>query len=142
MTFPLALTQSLLDDMDPASWERVAAFLDGLLAREPLHSGPAWERERVVLGALLTDLREATRLVGEPEGAPIVIRAAGMADAERAVHQRAVAGRVESLRAEAAPEIEEQALAIMRAERERYAELGREIDALHATPEPDLPAWA
>lgn len=149
MTIELALTRSLLEDMDPASWERMAAFLDGLLSREPLHSGSAWERERVVMGALMTELREASRLAGEPESAAILIRAPGVAGAERAATERAVAGRVASLRAEAAPEIEERALAIMRAERERFGELDRELEALRVQAEPasvveapELPAWA
>lgn len=140
MTHPraldLELTRSILADLDPDSWDHVAATIAGVLAREPLRSGPGWERERVVLGALLTDLREAAREAGAPvredprvtvDGVTVDV---GARNAVRAARGRAVAGRLAVLRELTEPEIEEEALAMLRAERETYNALVAQSSAL------------
>lgn len=65
----LPCTRWTIVDWDPAECERVAAYLFGLLEREPLHSRPGWEAERVALGVFATDLRQIAADAGEPVGA-------------------------------------------------------------------------
>jgi hypothetical protein len=65
----LVFTRWSIVDLEPSSLERVAAYLAGLLEREPLRSRPGWEQERIVLGCLMTDLRTMVRAAGEPIGA-------------------------------------------------------------------------
>jgi hypothetical protein len=65
----LPVTRWTIVDLEPDRCERVAAYLFGLLEREPLRSKPGWEAERIVLGMLATDLRQMAVDAGEPVGA-------------------------------------------------------------------------
>lgn len=64
----LVFTRWTLVDLEPSSLERVAAYLDALMQREPMRSGSGWENERIVLGCLVTDLRSMVMAAGEPVG--------------------------------------------------------------------------
>lgn len=89
----LPVTRSLLVGMVPSSWIHVASFLRGLLERAPLRSSPGWEHERLVLGALVTDLEYAARSHGEPEAYPMDLRTR-----EERTRDVALLQRIEALR--------------------------------------------
>jgi len=65
----LIFTRWAIVDLEQASLERVASYLDGLVSREPLRSGQGWANERIVIGCIVTDLRTMVRDAGEPIGA-------------------------------------------------------------------------
>jgi hypothetical protein len=85
----LAFTRWSIVDLEPSSLERVAAYLDALLSREPLKTGHGYANERIVIGCLITDLRTMVREAGEPVGAQRDLRDAQTRADERAALQRA-----------------------------------------------------
>jgi len=89
----LPVTRSLAVGMQPSSWIHVASFFRGLLEREPMRSSPGWEHERVVLGALATDLEYAARSHGEPEAYPMDLRTAAERQRDRHILDRIAASR-------------------------------------------------
>lgn len=64
----LGFTRASVGDLGPAELERVAAFLFGILNREPTKSSPGLQAERMVLGALAYELRTLAAEAGEPVG--------------------------------------------------------------------------
>jgi hypothetical protein len=65
----LIFTRWAIVDLEAASLERVASYLDGLVSHEPLRSGRGWANERMVISCIVTDLRTMVRDAGEPIGA-------------------------------------------------------------------------
>lgn len=65
----LPLTQAVVSDLAPEDWQHCAAFLTGLLMREPLRSGAndvtGWRAEQWILGCLATELRLLAHEAGE-----------------------------------------------------------------------------
>lgn len=64
----LPFTRWTIVDMDPVALERVAAYLEALMGREPIKSGKGWVNELIVLGCLVTDLQSMVSAAGEPIG--------------------------------------------------------------------------
>lgn len=59
-----------LAEMPAEQLEPVAEYLSGLLAREPLRSGPLWEPHRVILGLFLLALRQMASELDEAMSRP------------------------------------------------------------------------
>jgi hypothetical protein len=81
-------TGLLASDLAPREWETVAAYLYGLLEREPLKAGPAYAPYRIVLGSIAGELRGFARLAGEPVGLEADLRAATSQAEERRIRER------------------------------------------------------
>lgn len=113
----LPVARDVLLDIEPHHARHVASSLQALLLREPWKSGGGWEAERLVLGALFADLGAFAAEAGEPEAEPRDLRGHDAKAAERTTREL-------------------QELAEIRLERERYAELAREIDELPAATAP------
>lgn len=64
----LGLTRSMISTTIPREWERVASVLLALLERQPFRDGPRYAGERIILGALATELRAYAAAAGEPAG--------------------------------------------------------------------------
>jgi hypothetical protein len=62
----LPVTQWAVATVLPHDWLHVADFLSGILARAPLREAPGWDAERIVLGALASELRANAVEAGEP----------------------------------------------------------------------------
>lgn len=63
--FPLPVTAWALAELEPHEWIHVADFLEGLIHRAPV-TGDGWAPERVVLGALASELKQNALAAGEP----------------------------------------------------------------------------
>lgn len=67
---PLPATAWALAELNPAEWVHVADYLSGLLHRAPLAAGKGWAAERIVIGCLVSELRENAHDAGEPDVEP------------------------------------------------------------------------
>lgn len=62
---PIPVTGWAVASIEPHEWLRVSDYLSGLLKRAPLTS-KGWEGERIVLGALASELKGMALEAGEP----------------------------------------------------------------------------
>lgn len=63
--FPLPVTAWAIAQLEPHEWIHVADFLTGQVGRAPV-TGEGWNAERIVLGALASELRQNATDAGEP----------------------------------------------------------------------------
>lgn len=66
----LPVTQWAVAELAPHSWLHVADTLTGLLNRAPFNDSQRWTAERLILGCLATELRQAAIERGEPATEP------------------------------------------------------------------------
>ena len=146
-------TRGMLGNLGPAEWEHVAAFLTALLERAPVKESPAYEAERILLGALAWELREYARSAGEPVGLEADLRAASSRQEEQrlvarleasreAFHaQLAAAAPPVELRPEWTPDPDEFPLATAIAAGEPLLPAAPDAAPIEAHDEPEIPAW-
>jgi hypothetical protein len=64
VAFPLPVTAWAIANLEPHEWLHVADYLDGQISRAPL-TGNGWNAERIVLGAMSSELRQNAMEAGE-----------------------------------------------------------------------------
>jgi hypothetical protein len=62
----LPVTEWAVAMVQPHEWNQIADFLHGLLTRPPIAHSPYWAAHRIVLGALVSELRMEAAEAGEP----------------------------------------------------------------------------
>lgn len=88
MVVSLGFTNATVKTLAPRELEHVAAFLFALIERAPVKSSAEYAPERMVLGALASELRGFAHAAGEPVGLNADLRDAWSQKEEHRIRQR------------------------------------------------------